>query len=289
MQCRGCRLSVANHVTLCPHCATWLDFPNVRAAGDPAEQAALNVRYDQACSDARTRNAATALTLFEEAVKTASRGVITRSLGTLNNLIISRNVLFRTFYQQVADGRVPEENEFDPYRPSTDHRLFPYYAERIHFATLSIGTTGAASYGGEQPCVLLLNETIQNRASLFEENSFIYCRRIQQPVAATLPPGLRATWANRHRLAVAKLGHLVTATTTPTDFPGILVEAGKTSKDEKFIEIHIHDPLTEAAVEKIRLPKVKSGLTKTKTKVEKALLKAVQEKLELLDVACEVV
>lgn len=286
MKCSGCQRPVAAHATICPHCASHLGFPNVRAANDPAELATLQARYDAAYAAARARNAGDVLAQFEVAVQTASRAVIYRPLRTLAHLITSGNGLFQTFYQQVDRGRIPDDSKWDRFRVSVDRLLFPYYCEKIHYAALALDTTGARTYGGHG-CALLLNQSIQNRATVFEENSYNYCEK--QPITVAVPPGLRAKWPDRHRLAVAKLGHRVTSATTSQDFPGILVVPGTTTGEDQFIEVHIHDPLTEAAVEKALLPKVKSGLTGLRAKAEKRLLKAVQEKLEALGVLCEVV
>jgi hypothetical protein len=159
----------------------------------------------------------------------------------------------------------------------------------VHFAAISLDVTGISSYGAGRSCVLLLNQTIRNRASVFEENSFLHCERTRQPATASIPVGLRATWENRHHLAVAKLGDNINETSNAQNFPGLLLRSGSTTGDDEFIEVHIHHPLTEAAVEQVRLPKIKSGLPKVKEKTEKALLKAVREKPESLGVKCQVV
>lgn len=289
MTCDSCGRPVAGHLTICPHCAHPLGFPNVRAATDPAERTALQSRYDRARADAGTRGAAAAVDGFEAAVRADSRGVITHPIARVKQLLDSRGGLFQTFYRQVAAGRVPEENKYDRYRPVVDAMLFPYYSERIYFAALSLGTTGAASYGSGRGCVFVLNDTIRNRASVFEENCFNYVERTSPSPTAPVPPGLRAAWADRHLLAVAKLAARLQQATTPAEYPRILVEAGGGTGADQFIEVHVHDPLTEAAVARAYLARVPSGLTRTREKVEKALLRAVREQLETLAVPCEVV
>jgi hypothetical protein len=289
MQCPECKRSVADFLTNCPDCGNSLGFPNVRAAADNVEVQDLATRYGQAVSDAQTRGTDKLLTEFENVVRAKSRAVICRPLGTLKKLLDSGDGLFQTFYRQIALGRSPESNKYDLFRTSVDNLLFPYYHERIHFAALSLDSTGTSSYGGGRPCILLLNETIRNRASVFEENLFLYCERTKHPATAPIPPGFRASWDERHKLAVAKLGGGIKRNSTSSDFPGILLQSGKTTGDDKFIEVHIHDPLTHAAVEVARLPKVKSGLTKLKEKAEKTMLKYVQEELESLGVKSLVV
>jgi hypothetical protein len=294
MQCPECKKLSADSVMTCTHCGTHLGFPNVRAAADSTEVATLMGRYNQVVGKARTREAQTPLADFEAAIQRDSQAVICRPLGTLNALITSGNGLFQTFYRQVGLGRIPQGNKYDLFRTSVDNLLFPYYHEQIHFAALSLNATGVSSYGGDRPCHLVLNEMIQNRASVFEENLFLYCERTRQPATAPIPAGFRATWENRHILAIAKLGDNINKTSTAQDFPGLLLRAGRTTCDDEFIEVHIHHPLTEAAVEQARLPKIKPAkgttkLSKLKETTEKALLKAVREKLESLNVKCQVV
>lgn len=289
MTCGNCKRPVAGHLTSCHHCGHVLGFPNVRAAEDTAERASLQARYDRAVADALARGAAAAVTGFEDTIRVDSRGVITRPIGTLKRLLSSGNGAFQTFYRQVEAGRIPEDNKWDRHRSAVDAMLFPYYQERIHFAALSLETTGAASYGAGRGCVLVLNDSIHNRATVFEENTFNFVERNNHPATVPVPPGLRAAWADCHLLAVAKLADRIRPTTTAGEYPRILVEAGAGTGADQFIEVHIHDPLTEAAVEKAYLPEIPSGLTRTKAKAEKALLRAVQEQLEALDVPCEVV
>ena len=206
----------------------------MRVADTPAERDALGKRHQAAHADVDHRGCGPVLDQFEEAVRHSS-AALTRPWGTAQALLSSDDVLYATFHQLVtAEARQPEDNEFDRARPGVDATLFPHYHEQIRFAALSLDGRGAGSYGG---CSIVLKESIiAHRTTVFEENSLVFCRRHRVVAGGPLPPGYRAVWDERARLAAAKLYKEIDDQTGPDDFPKLLLkQAGKTGQDD-FIE-----------------------------------------------------
>lgn len=74
-----------------------------------------------------------------------------------------------------------------------------------------------------------------------------------------LPPGYRATWAERHVLAKAKLQPEIRPTTVSAEFAGILARDGGGTANSDFIEVHIFGAITRNTIESVhaRKPKTK--------------------------------
>jgi hypothetical protein len=109
------------------------------------------------------------------------------------------------------------------------------------------------SYYGEY-AIALRNVTIEDRASVFEENVFTFNRKHHIYAGAQPPPGFRAVWPERDRLAVAKLYPKVQAGVAEDEFPTILMEARRSEADCDFIEVHMYGPVYRAGIERVRGP-----------------------------------
>lgn len=168
-----------------------------------------------------------------------SQAVINRPLADLERLVASDRQLYASYYQRLgAEVQAPDGNVWDSWRRMADATLFPLFEERIRFAALSLDGMGLQSYG---ECSLVLREElIAHRASVFEDNSAVFLR----DRGYQLSPGHRAAWEDRSRLGVAKLASAVHAGTVPADFPGLLLQQGPTSEEDRFIEVHIWGPVT---------------------------------------------
>jgi hypothetical protein len=130
---------------LCPHCARPANYPNVFAAADSDEAAALKRRYEEAKRVAQARGAKvlSAVESFEAEVLGA-RAVIARPLGELQRLSTSDNEIYATFYGLLSAGvRIPTGEKWDTLRRVADEALFPNYKEQIRFAALSLWTVWA--------------------------------------------------------------------------------------------------------------------------------------------------
>jgi hypothetical protein len=275
MKCPHCGTQVPDHSRSCPVCEHDIDFPNVRAAAKAEEIEALDMRYQNAHNATKQRQVDAILDLFENAVR-ASKAVLCRDWGVANRLLSSDNELFATFAQLVhAGARLPEDNEFDPARPGVDGTMFPYFSHEIRFAALSLDERGVAGYGG---CSIVLKEEIvAHRATVFEENSLVFCQRLQVVAGGKVPFGYRASWGERHRLAGAKLHQNLRATTQPIEYPTILLGQPGERGSRDFIEVHIYGSLHRRGVERVIGPEPTE-------EEDKVIVRALRRKLAEIDV-----
>ena len=285
-QCAECGNDFPISEIHCPHCGRPSLFPNVVAAGLDVERQALQARYDAAKKEAANRGAAGTVERFERVCE-QSVAVIARSLDEAFRLASSDLELYATYYQlqtlRVPRGlpEGPGEPNWDKIRAVADEAQFGKEKQEIRFAALSLDRVGLASYG---ECTLVLrDEMIAHRASAVEENSLVFMERHDVKVwgAADLPHGYRATWPERARLCVAKLGKKLAAGTKPADFATILLKKGATSLEDEFVEVHIFGPMTVRTLAKVILHK-------RPRRPGKAKLKALREKMARWNVECEV-
>src|SRR4026209_2112004 len=111
--CPECKLHVPVHVDRCVGCGADVGFPNVRAALQSEQVAALEQRYRAAKDDGAKRGVAATLGALELRLK-FSEAVMCKPWGVLHTLILRDNRLLETFHQSVdAEARIPEANEFD--------------------------------------------------------------------------------------------------------------------------------------------------------------------------------
>jgi tetratricopeptide (TPR) repeat protein len=99
------------------------------------------------------------------------------------------------------------------------------YKKRIHYAALTLDGRALSSYG---ECSVLLRESmIAHRSSVFEQNSLLFMKRhnVKLFEVDRLPVGHRAAWADRGRLAVAKLASQITSRTKKDEFASTLMHA----------------------------------------------------------------
>lgn len=227
----------------------------------PAECVALNARYQSALRRAKRRGALRAVEAFEVAAQ-GSKAVMARPYRELDRLASSNKELFSTYYNLVrSEVRLPHGNEWDELRAVADEELFPGYREHIQFAALCLDGAGLPYYGD---CSFVFRESmIAHRASVYEENwaAFLKKRALKKIAKPTYqpPPGHRATWIERAKLAVAKHGSEIAAAATPEQFVGILLGPGATPEEDRFIEVHIWGPMSIRTVETVLLTPPRKG------------------------------
>jgi hypothetical protein len=255
VDCHNCTEPVPDHERACPTCGIDNGFPNVRLAEKPQEVEALAARLDAAYVSAKARRCETILTDFREAVA-HSKAVIARPLGTINQLIDNDRTSYVSFLKQVNEGsRHPEENEFDQVRSQYENALFPFFADKIIFASLSLSDTGMSGYGAYT--MVLREDRIGHRASVFEENPHLFVERHQIVMNKPLPPGYRAPWNKRGDLAVAKLHSRLTPSAGSSSYPSLLAGDQGGSGNSDWIEVHIYGSVNRNALERVIGPKPK--------------------------------
>jgi hypothetical protein len=271
MVCPKCSQKVLPHERRCAGCEHDCGFPNVRAADLPAETAALKSRLMAQEVLAAARGTVDELSrLRAAALKT--KAVRARSLQDVYRLVQNDNQLMATFVNLKGAGLVrPGHNEIDKARKVSESLLFFEYEENIHFAALALGDRGLFSYGD---CVMVLDDQmIEDRATVFEENCVFFCRRQNIGAAKTeIPPGFRATWSRRDELVAAKLGDRLVLGMTENDFSHVLLKTGATPSDDEFIEVHIYGSLNRSALHSVL---IKSGRRRS----DRSLLKNMEKVL----------
>jgi hypothetical protein len=246
--CKFCTEPVPLSATLCPHCGRPSLFPNVEAAGDDAERAALTERYRNAVKAAVERGCAAVLKEFEKAAS-RSQAVIARPLEEAERLASSDDQLYSTYYKLIEAGvRMPPGEKWDSLRQLADVCLFgAFNAYQIRFAALSLDDSAPTSYGA--CCLVLREDRIAHRASLFQDDSAVFLAGMRYD----LPAGYRAVWDERAMLCIAKLAEKLQVDTPSTQFPTLLMRNGATSAEDWFVEVHIWGPMTRRTLQKVRL------------------------------------
>ena len=182
--------------------------------------------------------------------------------------------LYSTYYKQAdADVRTPSGEKWDALRTAADAALFTNYHDELRFAALTLDEQGLSNYGA---CSWLLRvEMIAHRTSVMDENSTMFVKHhdLKLGDADQVPPGYRAVWDERGKLAVAKLGDRIDATTTAAEYSATLLRQGSGSADDEFIEAQVYGPLTIRTIEHLTInPRA--------SKAERAVAKALKEKLK---------
>ncbi len=268
--CGKCGAAVPLNQRTCGVCNTDAGFPNVRMASRSTEREALKERVTKARTDAASREASTELAAFERAVS-QSNAVMNRRFGSLSSWVNGDNPLFVNFYQQVDIlGREPDGSGWDQQRGAAEAAISPFFYNDLNVAALSLDGRGMPYYG--EYSVSLLTVTIEDRASVFEENPFIFNERHHVVAGRTPPPGYRAPWSEREILAAAKLQSQITAGMAADQFPSILMGPDRASEDCDFIEVHIFGAVSRQGIEKVVGPLPAN-------KAEKALWRQTKRKL----------
>jgi hypothetical protein len=269
IRCNFCGFDFLASAGACPHCGRPALFPNVTAAEDTEERAALQKRYDAALSEGASRGASNALLEFEKALAQC-RVVISRPLGEVQRLASSDKQLYATYYQLLSAGvRLPSGSKWDILRALADEALFPGYKENIRFGALTLDHQGVSNYG---ECHLILcDDMTRHRATLFEENSTMWMKHhdVKMAEADNLPRGYRSTWDDRVKLGSAKLASKIMSTTPTDEFSSILMRQSSSSDADEFIEVHVCGPLTIRSFASATLP---LGATRAKRVICRAVV-----------------
>lgn len=253
MNCANCNGSVPQSARLCPVCQADVGFPNVRAAQTVEETTALGIRLQQAYVSTGARGCKDVLERFGDAVL-KSKAVFCKNISIVHALISSKNILYISFCKQVASGcRLPNDDQWELARPGVESTLYPHYHEEINIACLTLNNEGLTNYGAYS--ILLKDQMISLRSSVFEENSCIFMEKYHVIAGQPIPCGHRASWGARGEFAMAKLHSKIDSQTKDADFPGILMNSGQTREFDEFIEVHIYGPIHPNAIERIVGPR----------------------------------
>ena len=263
----------------CPHCGRPGLYPNVFAANQDAELEVLKQRYNEAIEYAVQNGGEEKIRSFEDYVLNA-KAIIALPHYELSRLVNRDNTIYASFYSQLdGDSRFPEDNDWDDVRSRIDETLFPNYKEQIRFASLVGEGCGLQKYG--DCSVVLKEDMISFRASVFEENSVLFCKKIDGNLAIKddMPKGHRASWDNRALLCVSKLFNKVVSSVDENDFADILVSVDNVTGQDDFIEVHIFGGITIFTAEKV--------IVMNRAGMNKAIFKAMKLNLNKKGVLLE--
>lgn len=279
--CESCHNTVPRSAHICPHCGVAGDYPNVRDAKAPEEEAALERRYLHAKAESVRLNVNAHCEVFENTTR-QTRAAIACSANQIQRLATSDDEIYATYYEWIEAGaRSHVDDKWSILRDLADGALFPGYKKDIRFAALTLDDRGVSNYG---PCSILLRTgMIAHRATVFEENSTVFMEHqgIKLGEADHLPCGYRATWENRHKLCLAKLYNEIREGMGPADYAAVLIKQGATTGDDQFIEVHIWGPLTARTMEQVTI-------NPRKISAEQVIAMALEEKLGNLSVKLKV-
>ncbi len=281
--CPHCGNSIPLSEVRCPHCAQPGSFPNVRVARDPIERDALEKRYQNAVANAVSRGCGDVLEDFENIIG-KTQAVINRRLGVVQRLASSDNEVYATYYQLSESGiQIPSGDKWDLLRRLADDAILPGYKEDIRFGALSLDGHGIYYYG--ECSIVLRDNMIAHRASVFEENSVMFLKHhdIKCSDVDNLPKGYRGIWDERGKGCVAKLADKISAGTNSNEYALLLLRNGRIPEEDIFVEVHIWGPITRRTFEKVILkqPKRKGA--------PRVILKALNKTLSEANVGLEVV
>jgi hypothetical protein len=245
--CSECESPILPTGVLCEVCQAPVGFPNVRRAIQ--EDSALEQRYKLEIASVKTRNIEDVALKFQEAVDGANV-VMARSVMDFLNIVKNDNLLISTFHQQVASGaRLAENNAYDPKRTAIESLVHPFYYDKIHYAALSLDSTGVTYYG--EAHIKLKNKFISKRTSFFEENAFNLVTKLGLVMGEDFPEGYRSTWEKKGKLALCKYhANLNKDACGIKDFQDILL-VDKAESD--FIEAHIFGNIHVKCVDSVTL------------------------------------
>lgn len=254
--CNDCRLPVGIVLDRCPHCGRPGLFPNVALASISSEVAALQARYDAACTDAEARGSLNTLKDFEAEVVRDGKVVISRSFDETFRLAASENELYASFYELEGTTRAVQMDDWSTRRRRADAAVFRGMHVGIRFGAVSLDERGLPHYGD---CVWVLADTmVAHRTSLFEENSVLFVEA-RVPSNEPCPAGFRAPWEARGRLCATKTAPSLKPDTPRGEFADLLLHAGPTRELDQFVEAHVFGPITVRTISRVRVDTQKVG------------------------------
>jgi hypothetical protein len=281
ISCSECTQPMRDDMEKCPHCFRPGLFPNINAAKRQEERDALDQRYQEAYQTAKANGMESKLRKYEAAAS-KSEAVISRSFSEIQRLSYSEDEVYATFYQRVEAGlRLAGGDSWDRLRSVADTILFGGENKRhVRFASLTLDEQGLPHYGDGS--LLVREEMIEHRATVFEENSVLFMSRhnITAQADYQLPLGLKALWSDRGKLAAAKTGGEAFELQKGGSAK-ILQRPGLDPKQDVFLEVHIWGSLTIRSIRCVSVKAWKSGQPSA------AEIQVVQEKLLQYDVGLE--
>lgn len=251
-KCPACSADNAWSLDRCCVCKADLGPPLRRELLRAEEKDALDKRYAAAWAAASAEGYGTKLKDFEVEVQSNSVATINVWPAFLDQML-SGGALYSGYSRLVSsEVRWPGARDDDQARTAVESILFGSLAAEIRYAALSMDGRGLLSYGS---CTIVLREMmVAASATLLEDNSYKFVRDRQLMFDSNIPAGYRATWEDRHKLVVSKLGARIAAAQPPINSAGILLFSEGDRQTDIFVEIHIWGPFDQQSIDWVRIP-----------------------------------
>ncbi len=276
--CSVCGSPISAVTDRCFTCGADIGAPNVREVGSPQEVAALGTRYGDAIARSSARGTKRETDDFMHALERSS-AVINCQLPFLRDFITRQIPLYANYHRGVLAGtRKAAEGQLDRDRTIVDACMFGSYAGQITMAALSLTDTGLTSYGSYS--MKLRNVAVASRSTLLEENSYSFVPRHGLTIKVPIPPGYRSTWADRAKLAAAKLADFIKIGMGENDFQSLLLVNSGSRDSDSFIEVHIFGAFDREAIHTVSGPKLK------KRDRDSAIWEVVKDNMRALKKSC---
>jgi hypothetical protein len=247
--CKECQYVNRRNSLKCLKCSESLGAVNVNIIDIDSEKEALNLRYENSRNSSKAFDK---LCEFENHVKENGKAVINTDIKLLH--LILQKGMYQNYHILVEENVKEIAKDFDNRKRSkVEGYLFgAELARKLVYAALSTDGNGLRGYG--KVSITLLNEAIERRASLLEENSYDFAMTNDRIINDEIPKGFRANWIDKHKLAVAKLFEKITINTYESEFNDIILFTDGNRGNENFIEIYIFDPVFIQAFKEVRVP-----------------------------------
>jgi hypothetical protein len=250
-QCPNCNAVIHWSQEICLKCRHHVGVPNQRELNQPLEVHELERRYLAAKTDALQQGITEQkIADFEQQINKHSKAVVNLSAQLLNDFLSGSNHLYSNYNLQTqSETRQVAEMKNDKQRSGVEAQLFGAYKTKIRYAALALEDKGLISYGN---CSMsLANITMENSATVLEENSFDFVSKYRLVPGNDTPAGFRATWTQRYRLASAKLA---TKLLNNKPFSDLLLSSDGDRNNDQFMEVHIYGAFDNQSVTAVSVP-----------------------------------
>jgi hypothetical protein len=233
--CDKCSEKIEYHQTLCPKCGEKHAFPNMRAARN--EKTHLESRYFDAKSIIVGKKLNDEYKILQNIIKDCCVSICI-PFDVVDQL--SRSESYKNRYDLIyGKDKISHNQMSDSARQMVDAKLFTGFAGNIYFGALSTKGQGITNYG-DVAFYLEDVHLLENRASLLEDNSFVFYETHNLGGLKTeIPKGYRSDWQNREKLAVAKLANKLKMGFKIKDLKRILLQNDADRLKDEFIEVHL--------------------------------------------------
>lgn len=166
-------------------------------------------------------------------------------------------LLYTNYETLTGSGqRLPASPTDDAHRTTIASLFFGINAKSISYGALSLTNEGLPTYG-EVFC-RLRNVAVQKRTTFLESNSYKFVEDHKIGPSQEIPPGYRACWEDRAKLALVKLSPHLENGQTESDWQSMLLQSnGENRSDDEFIEAHLYESFNVRSIESVQAVKDK--------------------------------